>query len=80
MTLPLEKKPSLKYPKMFCVKSAMEQGLNPELIPPIARVAKEQARLHAHKDFLQSARHVAIAVEKEISFLIPVKSAADMER
>ena len=65
---------------MLHAKSATELGLNLELIPPIARIAKEQDRLHALKDFSQSVRLVANAVEKEISFLIPVKSAADMER
>jgi hypothetical protein len=72
------RKPRLRYPRMSYATFVMEPGLNQELIPPNVRPVKEQDNLHAPKDFLPSARLAAIAREKEKSFPMLVKSAADM--
>jgi hypothetical protein len=64
---------------MRYVTYVTELALNRARIAPYARLAEGLAKLRAHKVFSRLVQHAAIAGEKEASFLIPVKSAADME-
>jgi len=72
-----EKRQRLKYQRMFYVRFAVEPVRNPELILPIVRIVKDQAKLLAHKDFSLSALLAVSVTGKENLYPILAKDAEE---